>query len=851
MEVVDLISSDDECEVVSLSCDMDNGSLRVEKESCGFRVEKESRSFRVGQELTGYRVQQETPGCRVEQETPGFRVEKESRGFRVKQGSPGNRVQQVLPSYRVEPEYSSNRVQQELPSYHVEPAYPSNCVQQELPTCRVKMGSLSNRVEKDSLSNPTEKDIHSNLIEKEFLSNPIEKGSPSDRVEKQSPNNCVEQGDASTCKKSSSWDRIGQGGASMEEESSLDRNVDTKKSVRRKIKIEQDWEEEDDVMTSTGKAASYRKRDQNLEQHDDNATLSMGKRISVLSRRKRRLDSNEVRKAEDDVTQSLGEKELPASCRKRHSEQDWDEDLVQSSGEKKSPPPRRRKSHLDGDEDWEQEDDLAQSSGKKKSAPSRRKRYDDGDLDDEAKQSSSKKKSSSSRRKRDQDWEQDDAGHNTTKSLPHPHITTIDDDSDEDLFNEIMAVPSRVLDNDEELKRRVSPRGSSHRNQPTQDDDDDALFNEMMSVPSQRTSSYTSQEKDDSSASLVAKSAAKATIKPSTHHDRGDSSLPLPPVRPKQKQCKLAVDIVRGKHRMKEWQACARSSTWTNKLTGLSVWLSENERNQPNINPAAPQNLVYFERCKLVVDDLGQIMASPMKSVGALGLLFWDGIDVVTAVTSNDTHALLKQADLGRRFLRTMQNPSMDKKPANLLVVVVGLSQSLNRSSSNSGSGFEVEDFLLTEVCAGLGMSHTLVKTMDEAMDIAAEAFFTNEDAAYKSFELDFLDTAEKFRSFSSSSTQDENIATQKKNTQRVIDGSQLSQIWLNQLRCLPRVSDSVAMLITERFPSFRNMFEEFANDPKAAADAVTSIKPGRSELKLARTVRALFTSDDPEEQFL
>jgi hypothetical protein len=80
------------------------------------------------------------------------------------------------------------------------------------------------------------------------------------------------------------------------------------------------------------------------------------------------------------------------------------------------------------------------------------------------------------------------------------------------------------------------------------------------------------------------------------------------------------------------------------------------------------------------------------------------------------------------------------------------------------------------------------------------------------------------------------------------VDGTQLGQIWISMLRCMPRVSEDKAEKIAARFSSFRSMYDELIRgNARAVAEQVQECgAPGRKESKLARAVHLVMTAHDP-----
>ena len=370
---------------------------------------------------------------------------------------------------------------------------------------------------------------------------------------------------------------------------------------------------------------------------------------------------------------------------------------------------------------------------------------------------------------------------------------------------------------------------------------------------------------------------------------------------------KINTQILRGAHCKKELLV-VMDKAYAESPAGCRVqWeLLESKFPQPAAEEFAIKGAIFFRRRKLTADVVDVKTESPGFDLGDergrlenLCLLVWPGQDFVERlgrVQGSDYDDFLGVVHLVRgewaRLAATDPEPARDGADqgdaassgrARLIVILEGASdavtaaQRANRAlSKENPAGLPPSADLQCPdgvdnarawlyMAEGLSVHHST--SVDDtarmvcgfAQSLATRPYrkvFTNLDVAvrYKSFSAtnDLLASASS--SSSSSSAGHGSVAALGNGLRRSnsrVDGHQLEQIWVNQLRCIPRISEAKALKIVQRYPTFRSLYEAYqrtdlTEDQKDELLQDVMDDGNRQQRKLSRLVRLYLTSKDP-----
>jgi hypothetical protein len=327
----------------------------------------------------------------------------------------------------------------------------------------------------------------------------------------------------------------------------------------------------------------------------------------------------------------------------------------------------------------------------------------------------------------------------------------------------------------------------------------------------------------------------------------------------KSEEEKRSIAAALGKHRHLELKIMSSNTFWSSSMGGtLEFYLIENarERNIIKLADVPFPNLVVFRRHRLQLMDDGNVVASNEHYfMERLGILVWTGMEVINDLrNAAGQTARLNMVEKAVTYLEQLHSQCTEpSEKITFLVILLDCDGALAANSSSSSSSQrpvhprELEDFLVLQLGIRLGVSHCHAKTPSEAAELIYQNFVALEKYPYrKALRATFLDNVKRFKSFSGSASQD---SESEKRTNRVIDGSQLSSVWINQLRCFPRMGESVAEAVAMKYPSFRFLYDGLRDNPAEVEGEIQHSRAARRELKLARTVCSFFLSEDPDEK--
>ena len=321
----------------------------------------------------------------------------------------------------------------------------------------------------------------------------------------------------------------------------------------------------------------------------------------------------------------------------------------------------------------------------------------------------------------------------------------------------------------------------------------------------------------------------------------------------KTEEEKLAIALALGKHRELEVRILCHPD-FLRSPTGAAFeyYLIEHDRRSNlTMGDTILKDMILFRRHFLEIDSGdNSVRASPSKHfIERCAIIVWSGDEVIRDLKDAKTkQARLDSLSESSRLVQSLKlTDHLPGDETNFVIVLLDCDGALSRHRVNPRV---LEDFLVMDVNIGMGMSFCHVKDASEAADVCFQFCETVEGWPYRKSERSsgFLDNVTRFKSFSSSASQD---LSEEKRTNRCIDGTQLLSIWTNQLRCFPQVSEQVAESIAQHYPSFHSMFTAVRTNPEEVELTLQRVRGDqRRERKLARSVCKLFLSDDCEDRF-